>query len=105
MRTFFALLLGLVVSVARADMLVGYSAYENGDYLTAFQNIAQSANTGNPEAMYMLGRMYQYGQGVNKDYKKSIQWYQKAADKGNAMAQLSLGFMYDRGIGVDKNYA
>lgn len=95
----------LVVNTAFAgDEIVGFAAYENGDYTTAYPYLTKSARDGNVDAMYLLGRMFQYGEGVTKNYTEAMSWYQKAADKNNALAQLSLGFMYDLGQGVPQNF-
>ncbi len=82
----------LYINSVFADVIVGFSAYENGDYTTAYPHLVQAADEGNDEAMYLLGRMYQYGYGVNRDDLKAGEWYQKAAAKNNALAELSLGF-------------
>lgn len=95
----------LVANTAFAgDEIVGFAAYQNGDYSTAYPYLMKSAREGNPEAMYLIGRMFQYGEGVTKNYTEAINWYQKSADKNNPLAQLSLGFMYDLGKGVKQNF-
>lgn len=70
MRSFILAAL-LVVNAAFADgEVVGFAAFENGDYTTAYPYLMQAARDGNIEAMYLLGRMFQYGQGVSKIPKK-----------------------------------
>ena len=54
----------LIVNTAFADDVVGFIAFENGDYTTAYPYLMQSAKEGNADAMYLLGRMFQYGEGV-----------------------------------------
>ena len=86
----FAIAACLFSSSVFADVIVGFSAYENGDYTTAYPHLVQAAGEGNAEAMYLIGRMYQYGYGVNTDPAKAYEWYQKAAAKNNPLAQLSI---------------
>lgn len=96
----------LAVNTAFAgDEIVGFAAFENGDYTTAYPYLMKSAKDGNTDSMYLLGRMFQYGEGIEKNYSEALNWYQKAADKNHELAQLSLGFMYDQGEGTKQNFA
>jgi TPR repeat protein len=56
-------------------------------------------------AQWMLGSMYQKGQGVVEDYAEAARWYRKAADQGDTFAQWMLGTMYENGQGVGQDYA
>jgi TPR repeat protein len=60
----------------------------------AFQSYQDRANSGNAQAMYVLGNMYLDGKGVERDGKKSICWYQKAAAVGNVEAMYQVGVTY-----------
>lgn len=62
------------------------------------------AARGNVDAQYILGTMYNFGDGAPQDYTKAQQWLEKAAAQGDARAQFALGAMYDRGQGVPKDY-
>ncbi|RUR07711.1 sel1 repeat family protein [Legionella sp. km772] len=105
MRAFIgAIFLAVSLNSAFADVFIGFSAYENGDYTTAYPHLMQAARDGNEEAMYLLGHMYEYGNGVLQDTEAARQWYQKSADKNYSQAQLSLGFIYDSGKGVKQNF-
>jgi TPR repeat protein len=64
----------LITNIAFADDFIGFSAYENADYTTAYQHLVKSANEGNEEAMYLIGRMQQYGLGVNENIKEAYSW-------------------------------
>ncbi|GKX60220.1 tetratricopeptide repeat protein [Leminorella grimontii] len=59
------------------------------------------------QAQYLLGRMYDLGQGVPQDIEKAATLYRAASlnrqNIGISYAQFSLGRMYDRGRGVRKN--
>ena len=54
-------------------------------------------------AQNLMGRMYEYGQGVTKDYKKAFEWCAKSAEQGHAGGQSNLGYMYRTGNGVTKD--
>ncbi len=53
----------------------------------------KSAEQGDAEAQYFLGRWYCSGQGVPKDSTKAVEWYRKSAEQGNADAQYELDQM------------
>ena len=46
-----------------------------------------------PEAMYILGQLYEAGKGVDKSVENALMWYRKALSKGHAMAAIALGRM------------
>jgi TPR repeat protein len=56
-------------------------------------------------AKYMLGMMYENGDGVPEDSARAAEWYRKAAEQDNAEAQSNLGVMYLLGEGVPKDAA
>src|SRR5882724_2766903 len=45
------------------------------------------ADSGNAEAQYWLGRIYDDGRLLPKDAEKSLHWYQKSAEQGYAPAE------------------
>lgn len=57
------------------------------------------------EAQYMLGVMYDEGDGVPQDAAEAVRWYRRAAEQGDADAQYYLGLMYDWGEGVPEDDA
>lgn len=60
------------------------------DLPKAFRYYLKAANLEHSQAMYNLGAMYLYGDGVEKSVEQGIAWLQKAAQKGepNAIAVL-----------------
>ena len=64
----------------------------------------QSAEDGNAEAQYQLGRCYANGLGVEIDMVEAVRWFTLAAEQGMAMAQYALGNCYYYGYGVDYDY-
>ncbi|SFU58543.1 AAA family ATPase [Nitrosospira multiformis] len=55
-------------------------------------------------AEYVLGSMYELGQGVEKDEAAARLWYSKSADKGDPYAQLDLASMCMNGRGGEQDY-
>ena len=80
------------------------AAYGRGDYATALSLLRPLAAQGNATAQFVLGMMYNYGQGVVQDYKEAMKWSRLAAAQGDVDAQYMLGEMYDLGQGVVQNY-
>ena len=55
--------------------------------------------TGNAEAQYCLGLMYETGKGVGIDIFEAVMWYRKSKAKGFALAErklLELGYNQKR---------
>ncbi len=67
---------------SQAQCVLGYY-YMNGEYYEtnkekAFELFKKAAeDSSNEDAMYNLGRCYEYGDGVKADLNKAIEWYEK----------------------------
>ena len=90
----------------------GLQAYYNGEYVTAFSNLAPLANNNNTRAQIRVGYMYQFGRGVNQDQALGIDYLRKAlpnlirlAKQNQAWAQSDLGSLYEDGIVVTQSYS
>ncbi|NLZ63153.1 MAG: sel1 repeat family protein, partial [Lentisphaerae bacterium] len=59
------------------------------DYDKAFELFTQSADQGNPQAMFNIGLCYEGGFGVKKNPKEALRWYYQAADAGVPEAQIN----------------
>jgi TPR repeat protein len=67
---------------AVADTLIdGMTAYQGGDYKTAFRLLQPPGDQGNVDAFYSLGTIYEDGHGVPQDYSQAIRWFRKAANQ------------------------
>ena len=88
---------------AFAGMAEGMAAAERKDFATAFRELKPVAEQGNIEAQFILGFMYESGEGVPEDDAKAAQWYEKAAQQGEPNAQNNLGLLYAFGKGVPKD--
>ncbi|MFB9886797.1 tetratricopeptide repeat protein [Balneatrix alpica] len=118
-----------------ASLDVANEAFTAKDYSKVFQHAEPLAKQGNPEALYLLGQLYENGWGVNADLEKAKSYYQNAtiqghpqaltalrslknqeyleelkqvqpqAEAGDAKAQNRLGKMYEFGQGVERDPA
>lgn len=108
------------------------SGMDNNDNIKGIvQQIQKGAESGQPTALYAMGRLYEeinekgkaqryfdkalksgdssvhFFHGVllaeKGEYKEAVNWLKQAADKGNAYAQTYLGTMYYEGTGVTKD--
>jgi len=94
----------LLTSLAHADFTDGVAAYVRGDYEAALKELRPLASQGNTEAQFLVGLMYNNGQGVPQDYGAAARWYRLAAEQGIDDAQFTLGVMYQDGLGVLQDY-
>ncbi|MEM9591409.1 MAG: tetratricopeptide repeat protein [Pseudomonadota bacterium] len=101
--TALATLAGPSTAQAPSKLEQGWAAYARGDYAKAIKLIQPSAEAGDPESQFMIGRIHQYGQGVPKDYAEAVKWYKPSAEAGLSYAQNNLGVMYKNGWGVKQD--
>lgn len=71
----------------------------------ALRPCTEAAKSGDVLSQFMLGWMYDSGQGVVQEYKNAVYWYTMAAKQNDAGAQYGLGVMYAEGRGVKQSYA
>lgn len=60
----------------------------------SFDHIKSLAETGNVEAQFYLGNLYENGKGCEKDIHKAIYWYEKSLANGNKHVAPHLGIAY-----------
>ena len=54
---------------------------------------------GDRDSRFMLGRMFELGQGVNPDSDESVYWYELAAENGDIDAQFLLAkILFNKGF-------
>lgn len=83
----------------------GLKAYNNKDYISALMHWLPLGNAGDPDAEYMIGKMYLEQQGERKNSEKAIYWFKRSADKGHLQAQTTLGHIYYDGIDTEASLA
>ena len=90
---------------AHAAESPSFTAYSQGQYMTARKLAEREAAQGSKEAYTLLGEIYEEGLGIAQDYKKAADAYRKGAELGDANAQFSLGTLSLDGQGVKKDAA
>lgn len=70
------------------------AAYDSKDYGTAIRIVRPLAEGGDPNAQFLYGKMYRYGNGAPQNHREAANWLQKALDGGNSEAQCSLAGLY-----------
>jgi hypothetical protein len=60
------------------------------DKSVAFSYYRKAAEQGDADSQFMIGEMYQNGEGVEKDLKSAAEWLMKAASQGNENARRNL---------------
>ena len=98
----FLLLCGLALP-AQADMQTGRTAFTNGQFVKAIENLTPAANAGNAEAEFLLGNIYMIGMGTTQNQTRGIEFYLRAALKGHPSAQLRLSRAYETGAGAKQD--
>jgi TPR repeat protein len=63
----------------------------------------RQAQTGDMEAQFSMGYLYQSLADSQQELQAAIHWYQQAAASGHARAAFALGLMHEHGQGVEKN--
>ena len=76
-----------------------------GEYRSALSAFQHSAQMGNPDAQYCLGRCYHDGKEVLRDHAEAAHRFLEAAEQGHADAQHSLGLLCYSGQGIPKDDA
>jgi len=85
------LLVSALASVAHADDLEdARRAYGAGEFGEASTLLRPLAREGNVEAQYLLGRLYEQGDGVAKDENEARRLYKAAAGRGHKLASERL---------------
>lgn len=87
----FFLLISLSLPIAFADDLSdAKNAYGAGQFEEAATLLRPLVRQENVEALYLLARMYEQGDGVEKDLEEAKRLFRLAAEKGNEAAQQRL---------------
>ena len=72
----------------------------------ALHFFTQAAESNNPVALGMLGKLHLTGSGdvLKANNETAYMYFKKAADMGNAIGQSGMGLMYLEGRGVPVDY-
>ena len=91
----------LLTTTALSLLLMSLASVSYGQF--DFEQTKRLAEQGNPNGQFVLGLMYDNGEGVPENDAEAVRWYRLAAEQGYARAQSDLGFMYSNGEGVPQN--
>lgn len=80
-----------------------YTAFDQGQYLTALKLAKAAALKGEPQANTLIGRIYAEGLGVNKDEKLAVDWFRRGSELGDVQGSFALGLMLAEGRGIKKD--
>jgi len=89
---------------AQSVLALHYIVYEDKpDFAQAAIWFGKAAEQGDASSQYMLGNLYEAGEGVEQDYSQAFKWYMKAAEQEYVKAFNELGRMYEYGLGVEQS--
>ncbi|MFM1867445.1 MAG: Sel1 repeat, partial [Planctomycetota bacterium] len=91
------------VSTVSVSALAGPAQEATPSAGTAKVDVAalrDSANAGDAQAMFTLGKMHAYGRVVPEDDSAAVEWFTRAAAAGHAPALTALGAHHANGEGV-----
>lgn len=97
---------GSAAELFRANFVTGQTAYQNGDYAQAIEQLTVAAEGGYVAARTLLGHIFRDGHGGDGGSEAEAHYLQ-AAQRGDCAAQLSLARMYHLGshMNPDKDKA
>ena len=68
----------------------GMKYYNAKDYAKAAEIFTSSAKNGHAPSQYMIGRMYEHGQGVSRNVDTAREWYTESSNNGDSRAKKAL---------------
>ena len=77
---------------------------EDERFISGLKYLKRAAYTGQADALYQLGELYEQGVLVTKDYKSAFGFYLMGALKGNMKAQYRVSRLYFSGQGVPQDF-
>lgn len=80
-----------------------YTAPDQANLGTALKVWLPAAQSGDAEAQYYVGQMFERGLGVDPDHAAAAEWYLRASEQDYSAAQIALGSLYETGKGVDQD--
>jgi TPR repeat protein len=84
-------------------LVAAQQALGEQDFVTARRYWEPLAESGQAEAQYGLGFLYESGLGLARSDKSAFDWYRQAAEQSHPRAQFNLGILYMEGRGVVPN--
>lgn len=80
-----------------------FKLYLKKSFISAMQTCRHLSKKNDPDAQYLIAKMYHHGDGVNKNLLTAKRWYLKSAKNGQAKAQTVIASMYLLGFYMKRN--
>ena len=77
-------------------------AARNGN-VEALKELRLLADKGDPVAQYLIGVLYERGDGVTQDPELAVSWYRRSAEQNHPAGMHALAWMASKGIGTTRN--
>lgn len=74
------------------------------DWPKAIEMLHLSANSGNADAQWELGLMYEFSDKMKQDHGKALELYQSSADAGSPIGLYLVAHCYQHGIAVNEDH-
>jgi len=91
----YVIFLFIPISVQSASLDEAVKLYQHGDFQNSYHALQKLSLENNSRAFFLLGKMYERGDGVDRDESKAIKFYQKAAALGLDEAALRIDQLRD----------
>jgi len=88
------------VTGADPDLAQVYGYWRAGQWAQVLALMGPPANQGNAVAQFLMGELYDRGDGVPQDDEQAVRWWRKAAEQGLARAQNEVGVALTDGRGM-----
>ncbi|CAD7287224.1 tetratricopeptide repeat protein [Campylobacter suis] len=85
-----------------AELKEAFKLHEDKKYASALNIFKHKADSGNDEAMYMMGVYNIKGYAGSRDYAAALHYFKLAGFNANAKALRMAGYMYENGMGTKK---
>ena len=79
MKLFLFLFLSVTFLISSVEFEKTYEIYKDGDFKNSLVQFHNLANNGDSDAAYILGYMYEHGEGCKVDSTLSAKWYKKSS--------------------------
>jgi len=83
------------ISVHSTSLDEAITLYRQGDFQNSYQALLKLSRDDNSQAFFLLGKMYERGDGVYRDDSKAAYYYKKAADLGLSEAMERIDQLRD----------
>ena len=87
-----------------ATLREAQAALDKADYDQAVRVLNPLVDSGNAEALYVMGRLILEGKGVKKNNTRAAEFFRLAAEKGDVSAMNSWATSLVTGDGVPRNF-